>query len=219
MILTLIPYNFHTMPSRHERKEFVAGGLYHIYNRGIDKMEIYHSTDDYAYFERSLTMYLCPASELFTSLKQSTLPVSSKHLFHLLHRASRQKNYSKEIKLLAFCLMPNHFHLLVQQVGERTISQFMKSLQTCYAMYYGKKYGRIGPLFQARYKGIHVKNETYYKTVLNYIHDNPSELQFGTQNPEEYLWSSLRDYLGTRERSWISKATNLNRLRSSKYLR
>ncbi len=206
------------MPSRHERKEFVAGGLYHIYNRGIDKMEIYHNTDDYAYFERGLTMYLCPASELYTALKHATLPVSSKRLTHLLHRASRQKNYSKEIKLLAFCLMPNHFHLLVEQVGERSISQFMKSLQTSYAMYYGKKYERIGPLFQARYKGIHVKNETYYKTVLNYIHHNPSELQFGTQDPEAYLWSSLRDYLGTRERSWISKDTILDRLRSSKHL-
>ncbi len=203
------------MPSRHERKEFVVGGIYHIYNRGINKMEIFHSVSDYAYFERGLIMYLSTANELYPALQRSTLPMDATHLLLLLRRASQQKNYANEIKLLAFCFMPNHFHLLIQQSGERSISKFMKSLQTSYAMSYGKKYKHIGPLFQSRYKAIHVKNDIYYKTVLNYIHNNPAELKLFKKIPEKYPWSSLSDYVGNRKRSWIVKETNLERLRSS----
>lgn len=178
-------------------------------------MEIFHDSHDFAYFERNLIMYLSTPNELFESLQRSTLHTNSKHLLHLFHRAARQKNYSQEIKLHAFCLMPNHFHLLLQQTNERSISLFMKSLQTSYAMYYGKKYKRVGPLFQARYKGIHVKNDIYYTTVLNYIHNNPFELNFGKKDPKKYPWSSLGDYLGMQNRTWIARETNLDRLRSS----
>jgi len=180
------------MPARHERKQFISGGIYHIFNRGINKQEIFHSDDDFGYFENSLTLYLTSPDQLLEALGHSTNSLSQIQLKNLVQRSLFLKNYSEEINLHAYCFMPNHYHLLVQQSSERSISLFMKSLQTRYAMYYGKKYGRIGPLFQGRYKGILVENEAYYNTVLEYIHQNPAELKFGTQNPDTYLWSSKR---------------------------
>lgn len=195
------------MPSRHERKKFIINGIYHVYNRGIDKNEIFHTDSDYAYFENSLMIYLTPPDQLEEAMNHSTHILSSKQRIGLLIRSHFLKNYNNKIELLAFCLMPNHFHLLISQKGERDISRFLKSLQTRYAMFHGKKYGRIGPLFQARYKGILVRNEAYYTTVKEYIHENPRGLIAYQHDPSQYPWSSLRDYLGKQKRIWVKART------------
>jgi putative transposase len=113
------------------------------------------------------------------------------------------------VEVLAFVFMPNHIHLLLRQEREGGISRFLQKLNTGYARYFNEKYKRVGPLFQGRFKALHVENNEYLKTIFVYIHTNPlaiiepgwkekgiSDAKKSKEFLEEYRWSSYPDYLG-----------------------
>jgi len=79
-------------------------------------------------------------------------------------------------KVLAYCLMPNHFHILFRETTENGISNMMEKALTGYAMYFNKKYNRVGPLFQSVFKAQHVNNDVYLRYLYAYIHLNPVKL-------------------------------------------
>src|SRR5205823_2392041 len=103
--------------------------------------------------------------------------------------------------LLAFALMPNHFHLLVKQRTTDGIIKFMRRLNTSYAMYFNKKYNRVGSLFQGNYKGIIVTTDEYLVHASRYIHRNPYKLSSTDINFNEY--TSLSYYSGIKNTSWV----------------
>ena len=76
----------------------------------------------------------------------------------------------------AFCLMPNHYHLLIKEIGEGGITSFMRKLGTAYTMYFNIKYDRVGHLFSGQFRSRHVANDRYFQRVIQYIHCNPAEL-------------------------------------------
>lgn len=86
------------------------------------------------------------------------------------------KNYHGQIELLAYCLMPNHFHFLVKQTTDRAIAEFMQSLILKYVMYFNKKYKRVGSLFQGRYKTVLINDERQFVYITKYIHRNPIDI-------------------------------------------
>ncbi len=113
------------------------------------------------------------------------------------------------VEVLAFVFMPNHIHLLLRQGREGGISRFLQKFNTGYAMYFNEKYKRVGPLFQGRFKAVHVENNEYLKTIFVYIHTNPiaiiepgwkekgiSDAKKSKEFLEDYRWSSYLDYLG-----------------------
>ena len=118
------------------------------------------------------------------------------------------------VKILAFCLMPNHFHLLLQQVKDGGIIKFMQKLGTGYTMYFNKVYERVGSLFQGRFKAVLVNQESHFIHLPYYIHCNPLDLKFpewrnygGSTSIdwrgavgflEKYRWSSYLDYIGKK---------------------
>ena len=95
--------------------------------------------------------------------------------------------------LPAYCLMDNHVHMLIK---EQTIglSDIMKSVNVSYAGYFNRKYDRVGPLFQGRYRSENIEDENYFLAVARYIHQNPMKAGMVT-TPELYKWSSYRDYM------------------------
>lgn len=115
------------------------------------------------------------------------------------------------VEILAFCLMPNHIHLLLRQLKDNGISEFMQKVGTGYAVYFNKKYNRRGHLF-SRFKAVHIKTNDQLKNVFTYIHCNPLSLiepnwkENGIKDPqkavkfleEEYKWSSFFDFLGKK---------------------
>jgi putative transposase len=111
----------------------------------------------------------------------------------------RLKEYltKHNVTLLAFCLMPNHVHLLLQQNSEEQLDKFVHRLHTAYSMYFNKKYDRVGSVFQSRFKAKLIDSEEYLLHVSRYIHLNPIEI-IRAQGPalrlEEYQWSSLKEY-------------------------
>lgn len=101
-------------------------------------------------------------------------------------------------KLYGYCLMPNHFHLLIE-TREIPISKIMSSLLTSYTMYFNKKYKRSGHLFQDRFRSLICEKENYFLTIARYIHLNPVKAGL-VKNPEDYFWSSHNEYIGSESR-------------------
>ncbi len=193
------------MPAKHERKIFIPSGVYHIFNRGVNKKNIFHDPSDYLYFVECIFVYLLPRNQLMTYLISENY--SDQKIRSLISRSAHVKNYSDKISLYAYCLMPNHFHLLLRQNEALNMSSFIKSLLTRYSMRYAKKYDHIGPIFQGRYKAILVANSVYFRIVINYIHQNPADSQKGSSRAELYPWSSLKEYNDpTSKKLWLKKA-------------
>jgi putative transposase len=153
------------MPSKNTLKEYEPGGYYHLYNRGVNKRLIFKDQKDYSTFLSYLQFYLSPPPVLRGDSSQDRLPIAPSKVL---------KNYYGEIELLAYCLMPNHFHLMVKQTTEYGINHFMRSLCTKYAHYFNARYNRVGHLFQDTYNAVRIKIEYHLPTLLNTPTATPS---------------------------------------------
>lgn len=186
--------------------DFSIGEYYHIYNRGNDKRVIFMEPYDYQRFMALL--YAC----------NSTDPVNiSDHLqkgltFSEIFDLDRE---STLVEIGAYCLMPNHFHLLIREKSENGISKFMQKLTTGYSMYFNKKNSRTGALFETKFKAKHIRNDKYLNYLFAYIHLNPVKIidpqwkQNGISNRIvakeylfKYLYSSYQEYLGVLRKEW-----------------
>ena len=182
------------MPQKNSIKVYVEESFYHIYNRGVEKRTIFEELQDYKVFLKYLKESLSPPPKPENIRKTFTLQGAS---FKGIPR--QPKNYFKEIELHSYCLMPNHFHLLVKQKSKNSIEKIMRSLATRYSMYFNKKYDRIGKLFQGHYKAVLIKNDDYLLHLSRYIHLNPLEYTSSLTKG----FSSYADYLQLRKTKWI----------------
>lgn len=176
------------MPSKNTIKEYVEGGFYHIYNRGVEKRLIFQDREDYTKFLYLLKLYLSPIDVL-----SKEYPLLKQHI--VAH------NVHGEAHLLAFCLMPNHFHLLVKQDKKDTITRLMRAVVTSYSMYFNKRYERVGSLFQGIFKASRVGTDEYLLHLSRYIHLNPIERGASLS---DFQWSSYLYYLGEKEALWLN---------------
>lgn len=176
------------------------GEYYHVYNRGTDKRKIFTNKHDH---ERFLAlMYMANGdNRVHLQLQGSTLKE--------VYKIDRGELL---VEICAYCLMPNHFHLLIKEVREGGTSLFMQKLTTGYTMYFNKRYDRTGSLFQGRFKAVHVgADDQYLKYLIAYIHLNPIKLveptwkEDGIKNMglvekylDNYFYSSYLDYAGEK---------------------
>lgn len=189
------------MPAKNSRKVYAENGYYHIYNRGVEKRTIFNDQQDYSVFLNYLKQYLEPKNEkeLYSKLSDESLPWPEKEKCLQLIRLN---NFSKEIELVAYCLMPNHFHFLIKQKSSQAIDQFTNSLLTRFVMYFNKKNQRVGPLFQGVYKATLIDSEEYLLHLSRYIHRNPLELPVYASEHQN-LYTSLPEYLEKRKTNWV----------------
>lgn len=163
------------MASRNSRKVYSENSYYHIYNRGVEKRLIFLDNQDYYIFLSYLKEYLLPKDEQKLSQQLSNPNTSYKEKSKIL-RLLRLNNFADEIMLLAYCLMPNHFHLLIKQKSHNSIDKFMNSLGVRYTMYFNRKYKRVGALCQDVYKAVLIENEPQLLYLSSYIHRNPGNM-------------------------------------------
>lgn len=201
------------MPARNIVKTYVSGGYYHVYNRGIEKRIIFEDEMDYKTFLKYLKESLSTPQELRKSNNQKMKTVKLTDLQGATLQIYERpvKNFKDSINLVAYCLMPNHFHLLIEQAEIMDMKKFMQSIITRYSMYFNKKYGRVGKLFQGHYKAVLVNEEGYLLHLSRYIHINPSEY---TDNLVT-AYSSYGEYLGIRNTKWIKPEVILSFFNSS----
>ncbi|CAN5624720.1 hypothetical protein BH23PAT1_BH23PAT1_1570 [soil metagenome] len=182
------------MPSKNSLKEYVAESYYHIYNRGVEKRIIFQDDLDYQVFLSYFKVALSPDDADDDQIKQidtALLPGSER---------LRRLRLHEEVELLAFCLLPNHFHLMLYQHSERGIQKLMQSVMTGYVMYFNKRNERVGGLFQGRYKASMIGNDAYLQHISRYIHLNTID---AGDRPETYEYSSYPFYLGKSQAKWM----------------
>lgn len=182
-----------------ERKtKFETREFYHIYNRGVEKRIIFQNISDYKRFLALL--YLANSNE--------TIQFRNNFSKTTLDEILKQDRGEPLVAIGTYCLMPNHFHLLLTPLVDGGISKFMLKLQTGYSMYFNKKNDRVGSLFQGVFKSQHIDDDIYLRYVYSYIHLNPAKLknsEWKTQSKSflkqlknfiaKYPYSSLQEYL------------------------
>ncbi len=190
------------MPSRNITKQYIENGFYHLYNRGVEKRLIFQDSQDYPVFLSYLKQYLLPKNvdELTKKLADSKTPYKDKDKIIKLLRLN---NFHEEITLLAYCLMPNHFHFLVKQKSLQTIDSFIQSLCTRYTMYFNRKYKRVGTLFQGTYKAVLVTSDEQLLYLSRYINNQSLALQGDTLQGLQGQPSSYLEYIGQRKTLWV----------------
>jgi len=189
------------MASKNSIKPNLENAFYHAYNRGVEKRLIFQDDQDHKVFLSYLKEYLSPPPDPEKLLKSITFKDT---VFKGIPR--QPKNFHKRLELLSYCLMPNHFHLLVKQVAKTSMESFIHSLLLRYSMYFNKKYDRVGPLFQGRFKGVLIDNDSYLLHLTRYIHLNPSEYV----KDLSAAYSSYAEYLGLRNTLWVKPDFILN---------
>ena len=165
------------MPSRNVLKIDVADSYYHSYARGNSKARIFIDNQDYKVFLNLFKRYL---SE---EVARNKLGVPYPHLYN-------------KIELMSYCLMPNHFHLLIYQRDQGSMTLLMRGVMTSYSRYFNKKYKRTGALYESRYKASMILRASYLEHISRYIHLNPTQWR-------SYEFSSLRFYLGAKSPTWL----------------
>jgi putative transposase len=196
-----------------KRPQLAIGEIYHVIMRGVGDTVIFRNRDDY--FRDIFSLY-----EFNT---EDSVTIREKR-----EQRKYREPFSDDRELLvevqAFCFMPNHIHLLLKQLKENGISDYIRKLGAGSAGYFNRKYSRKGPLF-GKFRAVHVKNNNQLQAVYSYIHTNPVSLVdptwkgSGTKNPqkaikylEKYKWSSFQDYIGKKnfpsitDRKFLTKA-------------
>lgn len=175
---------------------FAPDEYYHVYNRGNSKQQIFKDQTDYTRF-----MQLLHLSNGTKSFK--------------IRELGKQNPYeidtgTRLVAIGAYCLMPNHYHILLKPLTDMGVSQFMKKVGTGYAMYFNKKHDRSGSLFEGKFKSQHADSDEYLRYLYAYIHLNPVSIvqhdwkEKGVSNPKSafeyissYTYSSYQDIFPT----------------------
>ena len=196
-----------------QRPQFVEDQIYHIFNRGVEKRKIFMDEKDRFRFVHDLYEFN-DENRVYNSL-------------YLLKRNPKyikvQPQYIKKertllVDILAFVLMPNHFHLILKQKIDNGITKFLQKIGTGYTMYFNKKYERVGSLFQGRFKAVMVLKRAHFIHLPFYLHFNPLELAPVYRGStsidkmnflEKYRWSSFPDYIGIKNFPSITSRDDL----------
>lgn len=131
---------------------FAVDEHYHCYNRGTDKRTIFEDAQDFEYFKKSLRAY------------NTTLVLGKLRLYD-----SEVSEKDKLVEILSFCLLPNHYHIVLCEKVEHGISKFMQRVGVGYTMYFNEKNQRSGGLFQGTYKSKHVESDQDLRQVISYV--------------------------------------------------
>jgi REP element-mobilizing transposase RayT len=165
--------------AKYKIKHYFQGVVCHVYNRGVNKEEIFKDDEDYLFYLKRLRKY---------------------------------KEKSK-IDLICYSLIPNHYHYILEQLSGSPIVDFMRSVHTSYGQYFNKKYKRVGPLFQDRFKQIVLEDNEKFIYLSAYINAN-AKIHRIIEKAEDYNWSSYKDYLGLRNGTLCNKDRILSQFKN-----
>jgi REP element-mobilizing transposase RayT len=183
-------WGWYNIPMAIRKHPFVVGEFYHLYNRGVERRKLFIDRADYEHM--MFLLYIC----------NSQKSIKLRDLGKTFERGETI------VDIGAYCLMPNHLHLLTREKQEEGISLYMRKVMTAYSMYFNKKYTRTGTLFEGVFKSTHCGDDRYLKYLYSYIHLNPAKIidknWRESKNKERaklteyvfnYKYSSLQEYL------------------------
>lgn len=181
--------------------------LYHVLNCGIDGRKLFLDSQDYVRFIHNLFEF----NDIASSIGSDRRNISGTNV-------GPRRSYIRKrlVRIHGWCLMKNHYHLLISELVEGGLAKFMFKVNVGYAKYYNERYGRHGHLFQGKTKKIHIEREAHFLYILHYLHLNPLDYLPGAKEWRErdksaikkarealtyldgYRWSSYLDYCGKK---------------------
>ena len=173
---------------------FAPGEYYHLANRGVNKQVLFHDVRDYARFLFLILYLQSPVS--FEHIGRYVTKFVRHRVFDIDTSVEKEVISSREVMLHAFCVMPNHFHLLVSENCNGGISRYMQRIQNGYGKYFNTVYKRTGHVFQGPFRAVHMSDNDQFLYVSAYIHKNPYEIKSVKEQYKKYPWSSYADYAG-----------------------
>lgn len=176
------------------------GEIYHVFNRGIDRRPIFTSKREYQRMMTAVWLYryAYPGANLSQYLDLSD------EQKRVLEKTLEEK--TPQISLLAYCLMPNHFHLVVRQEVQDGIRKFLANISNSYTRYFNLKRKRVGPLLQGTFKAVRVESDEQFLHLTRYVHLNPVVSYLcKLEKLPLYSWSSYREYLSPRDMKLCNK--------------
>ena len=203
-----------------KKPKFIPGNIYHIYHRGVEERKIFLEEKDYFRFIHDLFEFNDEAPAMNIYYRFPYL-----RFYEVFYEVEPRKNRKIIVKILAFSLMPNHYHLMLEEIKERGIVKFMQKLNTGYTMYFNQKYQRGGPLCSGRFKAVAIEKESHFIHLPFYIHFNCLdliELQWREGKIKNfskainflnaYRWSSHLDYSGIKNFPSVIQTEFLNKI-------
>lgn len=156
--------------------QFFEGGYFHVYNRGVDKRAVFLRYGQYLRFIQTMRLIL------FTG---SATP---------RFKTNQSLALNRKVRIISYCLMPNHYHFLLQEIESGGITEFMHKLDTSYTKYFNMNSHRSGRLFEYTFKAKVIESDDLLLHISRYIHLNPVIATL-VEKPEEWKWSSYREYV------------------------
>jgi len=185
------------MPAKNVEKIYKVNAVYHAYNLGVEKRKIFLDDQDYRVFLHLLKYYLSAAG------KGTPHPITTTGKLNLI-RPRPLKNLNREVELIAYCLMPNHYHLLLKQTTIDGMTKLLRRVATTYSLYFNRRYKRVGYLFQGRYKAVRIEDQAGLLQLSCYIHLNPKGLEQMTRcDLVTYPYSSYPYFLRLKTADWL----------------
>ncbi|MEI7709179.1 MAG: transposase [bacterium] len=178
--------------------KIAPGEYYHIFNRGTRKQAIFHDANDWFRFLFLILYFQSPV--IFPNISRLSKQLVQPSVLNIDKEVLNKIIKDRYVELISFCLMQNHFHLILKEEKEGGIAQYMQRILNAYTKYYNTKYQKSGHLFQGPYKAVHISDNTQLLHVSAYIHRNPRELATWTNKEDKYLYSSYQDFIN--ENRW-----------------
>lgn len=169
------------------------GEYYHVFNRGNNKQTIFFDKKDKVRF-LFLIIYF-QAGIFFENIGRQVSYFIKSESFNINKDLEKKLLNKRNVELINFVLMPNHFHFILYEFKEGGISQYMQRVLCAYTKYFNTKYKKSGHLFQGPYKAVNIKNNNQLLYLSTYIHRNPREISEWKDKEYMYPWSSYQDYL------------------------
>jgi len=188
---------------------FANEEYYHIYNRGVDKREVFLDDADYVRFLKDLRDF---NDDLIREERLRRQNVAKSEL----NSESELSSDKRLVEIIAYCLNPNHYHLILKQVSKKGIEKFMHKISTGYTNYFNKKYERSGALFQGRFKSVHIDSDEYLLYLSAYVNRN-NFIHGYSSAKDEWQYCSILDYLGKRKGTLCKKGIIINQFNDGEY--
>lgn len=189
----------------------IKGQIYHIVNRGVNHQAIFKDKRDYTRLLDIISFYQFIKPPLRFSFFER-LSIKEKERFW----NNLEKKNQKLVNLLSFCLMPNHFHILIRQESDNGISKFLANFQNSFTKYFNTRHKRIGHLMQGQFKAVRIETNEQLLHASRYIHLNPytSYVVKNVKDLKKYPWSSLSEYIGNAKKNICETETILSHFSS-----
>lgn len=189
---------------------FANEQIYHIFNRGVERRNIFLNKREYQHAVDTLRYYqYMQIPKKFSEFLNLSSEAKEIYLINIF------MNLTKQIEIIAYCLMPNHFHLLIKQKEEQGITKFMANFTNSYTKYFNTKHKRVGPLFQGVFKAVLIETTEQLIHLSRYIHINPvCSFIIQPDELEEYRWSSYPEYINLQLKNFTNTSPVMNNFKS-----